>query len=83
MLLELVSSTLERDLGLSLVMGVSGRQTVVVFDAVAELSLGSLSPLLRSRSLISSFNSRRGCESVFVSDFGSLACSWLWKYQKF
>jgi len=82
MLLEPVSSALERDLSLSLVMGVSGRQTVVVFDAVAELSLGSLL-LLRSRSLISSFNSRRGCESVFVSDFGSLACSWLWKYQKF
>ncbi len=58
-------------------MGVSGRQTVVVFDAVAELSLGSLLLLLllRSRSLISSFNCRRRCESVFVSDFGSLACS--------
>ncbi len=67
-------------------MGVSGRQTVVVFDAVAELSLGSLVlvlVLLRSRSLISSFSSRRRCESVFVSDFGSLACSLLWKYQKF
>jgi hypothetical protein len=46
MLLEPVSSTLERDLSLSLVMGVSGRQTVVVFDAVAELSLGSLLLLL-------------------------------------
>jgi hypothetical protein len=67
MLLEPVSSTLERDLSLSLVMGVSGRQTVVVFDAVAELSLGSLLLLLlRSWSLISSFNRRRGCDSIFA-----------------
>jgi hypothetical protein len=83
MLLEPVSSIMERDLSLSLVWECQEDRPLLSSTPLQSLAWVRCYCCCCVRGHWSRVSIVVAGESIFVSDFGSLACSWLWKYQKF